>query len=484
MTNNKTTFDIDKEKNFSEWYSEIVQKAEIADIRYGVKGFIVVRSWGARIMEKMYKLYESALQRTGHDPSFFPAVIPEENFKKEAGHVEGFSPQVFWLEMKQGEDKVALRPTGETEFYQMYSQWIRSYRDLPFKLYQRANVFRYETKATRPLIRGREFWWIEAHDCFKSSEEAENQVLEDIETTEAVMHQVFGVPFLPMKRPEWDKFPGAVYTIGSDSLLPDGKIIQQPSTHFLGQHFSKAFDVKYADEKEKDQYVWQTCYGPAISRILASVISVHGDNNGLILPYSISPYNVVIIPMHSKEKSKEINEFVNIISSKLFEERIDVKVDDSEKRVGEKFFYWEMKGVPFRMEIGEKEFDNKEITIFVRDTKEKIKIKFDKNLVEEIRNLGAEYDARLKKKADDFFYDRIVECKTKEEIKNTLDLGKIAKFNFCSVDYDGEKCAEIIEKEMNGEIRGVMGNKKEKAEGFCPFCGKKANFVVYAGKSY
>ena len=139
-------------------------------------------------------------------------------------------------------------------------------------MYQRGSVFRYETKATRPLIRGREFWWIEAHDCFETSKEAEEQVQKDIETTENVMHKIFGVPFLPLRRPDWDKFPGAVYTVGSDSLMPDGKIIQQPSTHFLGQHFSEAFDIKYVDKNEEEKYVWQTCYGPAISRILSSVI--------------------------------------------------------------------------------------------------------------------------------------------------------------------------------------------------------------------
>ena len=483
MGKKKTTFDIDKENNFSEWYSEIVQKAEITDMRYGVKGFVVVRSWGARIMEKMYRLYESALQRTGHEPSFFPTVIPEENFKKEAGHVEGFSPQVFWLEMKQGDERVALRPTGETEFYQMYNKWIRSYRDLPFKLYQRANVFRYETKATRPLIRGREFWWIEAHDCFTSKKEAEAQVQEDIGMTEAVMHNVFGVPFLPFRRPEWDKFPGAVYTIGSDCLMPDGKIIQQPSTHLLGQHFAKAFDVKYVDKNEKEQYVWQTCYGPAISRILASVISMHGDNNGLVLPYAIAPYQVVITPMHSEAKDNKIKNLSEKLRNDFFDSNIDCIIDSSDKRPGEKFFYWEMKGVPFRIEIGEKELEDGEVTIFIRDIKEKVKMKID-NLVEDIRNLGAEYDMRLKAKADDFFYKRIVDCESKKDIANAVNNGKIARFNFCSVDADGEACAGVIEKEMFAEVRGTREDMKEKASGKCPFCGKDAKVVVYAGRSY
>ena len=319
----KITFSVSKENNFSEWYSEILQKAEVTDIRYGVKGFVVIRPWGARIIEKMYRIYESALQRTGHQPAIFPTVIPASNFKKESSHVEGFTPEVFWLEKGKDdadeEDRLALRPTSETAFYQMYSLWIRSWRDLPLKIYQRANVFRYETKATRPLIRSREFYWLEAHDAFATLKEAENQVQEDIKMTDAVMHNVFGVPFLPMKRPEWDKFPGAVYTIGSDSILPDGKIIQQPSTHLLGQHFSKAFDVKFVDEKEKEEFVYQTCYGPAISRILASVVAMHGDDKGLILPYALAPSQVVIVPIYDAKNQKKVLDAAQKISLELFE---------------------------------------------------------------------------------------------------------------------------------------------------------------------
>ena len=240
----KITFNIDKENNFSEWYSEIVSKAEITDLRYNVKGFVVIRPWGALAIEKMYKIYEQELQSQGHLPVIFPAIIPEENFKKEASHVKGFKPQVFWLQDIGGE-KLALRPTSETAFYQLYSLWIRSYKELPLKLYQRANIFRYETKATRPLIRSREFYWIETHDVFATKKEAEQQVQEDIKTTEKIMHHIFGIPFVPMKRPLWDTFPGAEYTIGSDTIMPDGKIIQQPSTHLLGQHFSKTFYIKF-----------------------------------------------------------------------------------------------------------------------------------------------------------------------------------------------------------------------------------------------
>ncbi|MDH3353337.1 MAG: proline--tRNA ligase [Nanoarchaeota archaeon] len=483
MAKKKTTFNISKTDNYSEWYSEILNKAEVTDLRYGVKGFVVIRPWGARTIDKMYKIYESALRCTGHETAIFPAVIPEKNLKRESSHVEGFAPEVFWLDKQQGDEKLALRPTSETAFYEMYNLWIRSYRDLPMKLYQRANVFRNETKATRPLIRSREFQWIETHDAFATKKDAEAQVQDDIKMTDEVMHKIFGVPFLPMKRPEWDKFPGAVYTVGSDSIMPDGKIIQLPSTHLISPNFVKAFDVKFVDEKEREKTPWLTCYGPCMSRILSSIISIHGDDNGLILPYTLAPYQVVVIPFYSEKSEKKINDAVHDLKANLLNEYIDVKVDNSDKRPGEKFFQWEMKGVPFRIELGEKELESGEVTVFIRDIREKVSVKID-NLAEEIKNLGAEYDARLLARADKFFEGRIIDCKDKAAIKKVLNSGKIARFDFCSAEAEGESCGEFVEKELQARVMGTRADLDEKSFGKCPICGKKASVVVYAGKSY
>ena len=471
----KTTFNVSKVKDFSKWYSEILAKAEVTDLRYGVKGFVVIRPWGARVIDKMYRIYESALRATGHSPAIFPAVIPEGNFKKEASHVDGFAPDVFWLDEIKGDDKLALRPTSETAFYDMYKIWIRSYRDLPLKLYQRANVFRNETKATRPLIRSREFHWIESHDVFATKKGAEAQVKDDIVMTEEVMHKIFGVPFLPMKRPAWDKFPGAEYTIGSDVVMPDGRVIQQPSTHLISQHFTKAFDVKFVDEKEKEKFPWMTCYGPCMSRMLASVISLHGDDSGLVLPYTIAPLQVVIVPIGDVD--------VGEIRASLLRDYIDVKVDDSDKRPGEKFFYWEMKGVPFRVEVGAREIEKGEVVVFIRDIKEKVSVKIE-DLAETIKNLGAEYDERLIAKADEFAAGRIVDCFSKGDVKKALNSGKVARFSFCSCSAEGESCAGYIEKDLQARVMGTRGDVSESAKGKCVFCGKKAKVVVYAGKSY
>ncbi len=480
MEDKKVTFSIDKEGNFSGWFSEILQKAELVDIRYNVKGFEVFMPWSTIIIEMMYDFFETELKARGHLPCIFPAVIPEENFKKESEHVKGFEPDVFWISNAR-EGKLALRPTSETAFYQLYSLWIRSYKDLPLKLYQRANVWRNETKATRPLIRTREFYWIEAHDCFATLKEAEKQVQEDIETTEIVMHQKLGIPFLPLKRPEWDKFAGAVYTIGSDSLMPDGKAIQQPSTHLLGQGFSKSFDIKFKNEDGKDEYVWQTCYGPCISRILASLIAVHGDNKGLVLPFIVSPIQVIIVPIFNIENKKKVIDYCEKIKGTLKEVR--TQIDASEKKPGEKFYYWEMKGVPLRIEAGEKEMKSKEVTIFSRDNGTRIKAK--ENLVgKKTSELGEQIDVRLREKADKWFKGKVEKAKTKDELKGILENKGIARVNFCSIKNDGAKCAEYIEKELAASVRGVRDDKKEKPEGKCLICSKEANEVVYIAKSY
>jgi len=469
-----------KQENFSAWYSQVLDKAEIVDLRLGIKGFIVIRPWGASIIEKIYNLYEEELQKKGHKITIMPSVIPELNLKKEASHIKGFTPEVFWLQTEKGEERLALRPTSETLYTPMFALWIRSHRDLPLKLYQKGSVFRYDTKATRPLIRGREFQWIEAHDAFATKKDAEAQVQEDIQMTEKVMHQELGIPFLAIKRPEWDKFAGAEYTIGSDVLMPDGKVIQQPSTHLMGQKFSKAFNAKFKNEKGKEDYLWTTAYGPAMSRILVSVISTHGDDNGLILPFQVSPTQIVIVPIYTKKNKTKIMKYSKEIKKQLKNYRIEI--DEREYSPGWKFNEWELKGVPFRLEIGEKEMKNKRVLLFTRSSKKKENL-FIKNL-SRIEKYGRKFDSELRKKAEKGLNEKIVSCKTSDQIKKAMKEGKIARVNWCSLNKEGMKCAEQVEKDINAEIRGTLANKKEKAQGKCVICNKPAKEVVYVAKSY
>ncbi len=474
---------VKKENNFSEWFTQIVQKCELADLRYNVKGFLVFQPWSVLSMEKMYHYMEDALKKKGHKPYWFPTVIPEGNFKKESSHVKGFTPEVFWVThggKKKLEEPLALRPTSETAFYQMFNLWIRSYKDLPFKTYQRAQVFRYETKATRPFLRSREFHWIETHCVHATEEDAMKQVKEDMETNQEVLHDIYGLPFIFFERPAWDKFAGAYKTFASDVLNPDGKIIQQPSTHIISQEFAKAFDIKFKDKDGKEKLAYTTCYGPAISRIFASVVIVHGDNKGLKFPWEIAPINVVIVPI-DPENSKLRKKAISLKNE--IEKFTDVEIDFSEKRPGEKFNYWEMKGVPIRIDLGLKDLENKKITLFRRDLDKK-EIVNEKNLVKRIQEISKEFTKNLIKKADKIFENKIKEVNEIKEAKQTIEEGMIAKCKFCSVDKDGTACAEKIEKELGAEVRGTKLDEKTKSSGKCVVCEKPAKEIVYIAKSY
>ena len=472
-----------KDENFSEWYTQVVQKSELADLRYNVKGFVVFQPWSVLSMEKMFYYFEKCLQQKKHLPYWFPTLIPESNLKKESSHITGFTPEVFWVtshgKNKEIEEKLALRPTSETAFYYMFSLWLRSYKDLPFKTYQRANVFRYETKATRPFLRSREFYWIETHCAHASEKHAMKQVFEDMETTKEVLHDIFGLPFIFFERPLWDRFPGALRTFAADVLNPDGKVVQQPSTHLLKQEFAKAFDVKFHNKDEKEKYAYITCYGPAISRIFASVISVHGDNKGLKFPWEIAPLQVIIVPIDTEKivisKAEKLKKEIQKFAS--------VEIDLTDKRPGEKFNHWEMKGVPVRIELGLRDLKNKKITLFRRDTDRKIIIS-EKKVTEEIKKISKETTQNLIKEADKLFNNKIKNAKAQDDVKEILKHGGIARCNFCSVEKDGEKCAEIIEKNINAEVRGTKLDEKEKPKGKCIICGKNATKIVYIARAY
>ena len=479
-------FNIDKEKNHSEWYTEIIKVAELADMRYGVKGFLVFQPWSVEAMEQMYNYLEKDLKKRGHKKYWYPTLIPEKNFHLESQHVEGFTPQVFWVDYA-GEEKLderlALRPTSETAFYSMFSLWIRSYKDLPFKSYQRANVFRYETKATRPFFRSREFHWIETHNAFATEEEAYANVLEDMETTRRIVFGVFGVPTMVFKRPDWDKFPGADATFGADAITPSGKVVQQPSTHMLGTNFSKPFNVKFVDKDEKEKYAYLTCYGPCISRIFASVILTHGDNKGLKFPFEIAPKQVVIIPVLADKEPKVLDK-ANELAEKLEEAGYRVEIDASEKRPGEKFYFWEMKGVPIRIEVGPRDMKEKKVMLSRRDNSDKIAI-LEKDLIKAVAKNGLELSENLKSTAEKEFKSIIKDCNSVDEVKKLVGSG-IARVSFCSCTKDSEKCAKVIETETGGEVRGIRidVNEKPKKTDKCIVCGKEASEIVYIAKSY
>ncbi len=479
---------IQKEKNFSEWYTEILKEAELCDLRYNVKGFIVFMPWAVSSIKKMYDAYERALESRGHRPVWFPALIPEANLKKEAEHVQGFIPEVFWVTGagdEKFEERLALRPTSESAMYPIYSLWIQGLKDLPLKIYQSCQVWRHETKATRPFIRSREFYWIEAHDAFATREGAMGQVREDAEMAEEVMHWQFGIPFLFFERPQWDKFPGADNTYAADTLMPDGKVIQQPATHLLGQNFARAFNITYANEKGAREHVWQTCYGPCLSRIYASLVSIHGDEKGLVLPFDLAPIQVILIPISKKGKEEKLERKCSELAEVLRDEGIRAEVDASENTPGFKFNHWEMKGVPIRIEIGEQEIERKELTLARRDTGIREKVREEK-LIERIFALRKEILENLRKRADEWFGKQIHSAGTGAELKESLKKGGFVRVDFCSIDKDGEECARLAKEEYGGDVRGILFEKNERpASGAkCIFCGRDAKEVVYIARQY
>ncbi|UNQ72900.1 proline--tRNA ligase [Infirmifilum sp. NZ] len=475
---------VKKSEDFSEWYSQVLVKAGLVDLRYNVQGFIVHRPWLMRIIKAIYRFFEEELEKTGHEPVLFPLVIPEENFEKEKEHVEGFKPEVFWV-TEAGDEKLerrlALRPTSETAFYYMYSYWIESYRDLPLKLYQSVSVYRNESN-TRPLIRGREFLWIEAHDAFATHEEALRQVREDMENSRKVIWEKLGIPFLFLRRPPWDKFAGAEDTYAADTLLPDGRVLQISSTHDLGQRFAKAFNVTFLDKNGQRKYVWQTCYGPGVWRIAAALIAVHGDDKGLVLPFSVAPIQVVIIPIYYRENDRELvlakaREAAERLSGKGYRVRVD---DREEYTPGWKFNDWELKGVPVRIEIGRREVESRTLTLFRRDTGERLRVPED-DLIPTVQRLEVEILENLKRRADEFFRSRIKEAKTREEVATALRSGYIVKMPFCG----REECAmDLKESTDGGKVRGTEIDFQEGDYGKCAWCGRPARQVVYVAKSY
>jgi len=480
-----------KIEDFNEWFTDINQRAELADLRYNIKGIVVYRPWSTFTLNKIFRLFEDAFDNTGHQQVIMPLLIPEENFLREAEHVEGFSPEVFWVTehgSEKFEQKYALRPTSETAFYYMFAYWLESYRDLPIKTYQRANIFRYDTKQTKPFFRGREFYWFETHNIFETSEDAYAQVLQDMQITEEIVHLELGIPFIFFKRPQWDKFAGAEDTFAADTMMPNGKASQVATTHLLGQKFTKTFNVKFRDKDEESKFPYGTCYGPGISRMYGNLIGMHGDKNGLRLPFEVSPIQIIIVPLYfSGQDTEQLEKICLDFAVDLDKLGYRVKIDDNrEKKPKERFSFYEMKGVPLRIEIGPKDIDASQVTLFRRDlnTKENV---FFTDLFETIEKIAHNFTDNLRSQADDFFDNCLSQATTKEELIEEINKGKLVRIPFCSIDPDGKVCFDEIKAVTDGgDIKGERIDIKETPEldEQCVICGNKAKHYVYVARSY
>jgi prolyl-tRNA synthetase len=434
----------------------------------------------------MYKKTEELLEKKGHLPLTMPSLIPESNFLLESQHVEGFAPEVFWVteagSSGKFSERLALRPTSETALYPMYSLWIRSYKDLPFKRYLSCQVWRYEGKMTRPFFRGREFHWIETHNVFATMEDSMEQVKEDMETTYQILQDECCIPIIFFERPQWDKFGGAQKTFAADALMGSGRVLQLPSTHLLGQNFSKPFNIKFVDTDGKEEYGYQTCYGPAQSRNYGAMIAYLGDDKGLILPFDLAPIQIVVIPILFIGKEKQVNLKAKEVFKRLNKKYI-VKIDDSDISVGSKYYYWELRGVPIRIEIGPKDLEKKQFVIVKRHDGKKFYVP-DEKLEVSIDKIAKQYTNEIKAKSMIDFENQIEICYEIDTAIEAINNGKIVCCGFCSIDMDAYQCAGVVEKEIGGNIRGKRVDEEKHEFSTCLICGKPAGCTVYIARSY
>jgi len=471
-----------KSENFSEWYSQVVLRSELADYA-PVKGCIVLRPYSYAIWEKIQEFFDERIKSSGHQNVYFPVLIPERLLRKEAEHFKGFVPECAWVTRggdRELVEKLAVRPTSETIIYSMLKKWIRSWRDLPIKLNQWCNIVRWETKATKPFLRTREFLWQEGHTAHATKEEADEEVMEIARVYKELMENLLAIPVLVGLKSESEKFAGALYTVTLEAVMPDGKALQMGTAHNLGQNFSKAFEIKFLDKDEKESFVWTTSWGIS-TRLIGAVVMVHGDDKGLMLPPKIAPYQAVIIPIFYKEVEKGlILNKAREVQRKLKENGMSVFLDDrAEYTPGWKFNEWELRGVPLRIEIGRKEIEGKKVVVARRDTLERVEVK-DEELVEAVRELLEETQESLFKRAKRFLEEHITTARTYEEFKRMLrEKGGFVRACWCS---SGE-CEEKIKEETGATIR-LIPLEKEEVFANCVYCGKQATEVAYFARAY
>ena len=472
---------VKKSEDFSEWYTQVTLKAGLVDYA-PVKGFIVLRPYGYSIWESIRDTADKRFKETGHQNAFLPVLIPESLLGKESDHFEGFKPEVFWVTHSGNDElaeRLALRPTSETLAYEIYSKWIRSYRDLPLKLNFWNSALRAEIKATKPLIRTSEFLWQEGHTVHASEEEAKKEVLTILEIYRELMEKYLAIPVLVGYKSDKEKFVGAVYTTTLEALMADGKALQMGTSHNLGQNFSKPFEIKYLDADDKERYAWQTSWGISW-RLIGALIMVHGDDKGLVLPPKVAPIQVVIVPiLYADKDNAAVLAKTKQVRELLTAESIRVHIDErAEYTPGYKFNDWEMKGVPLRIEIGPKDLEKKKVMIARRDTGEKSSID-DNNVSENVKTVLQAIQDNLYGKAKEMLEKNIYDVNDYSKFKAIID----GKGGFVRTSWCGEMECEIkIKEETGADIRVIPFEQKDVSH--CVYCKKQASHLAYFARSY
>jgi len=468
-----------KSEDFSQWYIDVILKAELADYS-PVRGCMVIRPYGYEIWENIQRLLDKRFKDTGHKNAYFPIFIPEALLQKEAEHVEGFAPEVAWVTHGGHEElaeRIAVRPTSETIICSMYSKWIKSWRDLPVLINQWCNVVRWE-KSTKPFLRTAEFLWQEGHTAHRTAEEAEAETLRMLEVYREFVETELALPVIKGVKSENEKFAGAARTYTIEALMSDGKALQAGTSHNLGQHFSKVFDIKFLDQDGQLKNVWSTSWGVS-TRLIGAIIMAHGDDRGLRLPPRIAPIQVVIVPILGKKDEEEVLNDARKLFSQLKQE-FRVELDDrNEYTPGWKFNEWEMRGVPVRLEIGPKDIQKQQVVLVRRDTGEKLFVP-RVELYERLKALLEDIQTNMYKQAKQFMDSNTRKVDDFEDFKKIIEEKKgFIKAHWC----ENESCEKYIKDQTGATLRCLPLDQKPE-EGKCIICGQKTDKVAIFAKSY
>ncbi|RIH65358.1 proline--tRNA ligase [Mariniphaga sediminis] len=484
-----------RSENYSQWYQDLVIKADLAE-NSAVRGCMVIKPYGYAIWERMQAELDRMFKETGHVNAYFPLFIPKSFFSKEADHVEGFAKEcavVTHYRLKNDEEKggvvvdpdakleeeLIVRPTSETIIWNTYRNWIQSHRDLPLLINQWANVVRWEMR-TRLFLRTAEFLWQEGHTAHATKEEAIEETVKMINVYADFAENFMALPVIKGHKTENERFAGALDTYTIEALMQDGKALQSGTSHFLGQNFAKAFDVKFTNKEGREEYVWATSWGVS-TRLMGALIMAHSDDNGLVLPPKLAPIQVVIVPIYKKaEQLETISRKVNEIVDELKAKGISVKFDDSDnKKPGWKFAEYELKGVPVRLAVGPRDLENGTVEVARRDTLEKNVVSME-GIADYIQNLLNEIQLSIYNKAFEFRAQKTTKVDTWDEFKEVLQ----NKGGFVSAHWDGTpETEDLIKSKTKATVRCIpLQNEQE--EGVCVYSGKPSKQRVLFAVAY
>ena len=471
-----------KSEDFSKWYLEVIRKTEMADYT-PMKGMMVIRPYGYAIWEIIQRLLDKRLKDTGHVNAYFPLFIPESFLQKEMDHLKGFAPEVAWVTQGGQEElteRLAVRPTSEAIIGSLYSKWIKSWRDLPVLINQWANIVRWE-KVTRPFLRTTEFLWQEGHTAHETYEQAREETLKILALYTEFVQTELAIPVIFGKKTEWDKFAGALDTFALEAIMGDGKALQMGTSHNLGQHFSKVFNIRFEDRDQNLQYVWQTSWG-VTTRLIGATVMVHGDDSGLRLPPAVAPVQVILVPISVGNWKQEVLPVAEKIQADLERAGLRVKLDAREEFTpGWKFAEWEMRGVPLRLEIGPRDIKDNTVVAVRRDMKKKEPLAMA-GLTDSVPALLADIQKNLFGQASDFLRENTRFVQNYEEFKATIETKRgFLKALWCGA----QSCEDKIKEETAASIRVIpFDTEKEETRGCCLACRKEAQTIVYFARAY